>query len=104
MIIKFRINFKTQPGEQVYITGSSLILGNYDPERAFRLTHSESDEWNGEIMCDPVKERLLYYKYFVKTSENTIYFEAGGGRRLALNSATAKIETKIGRASCRERV
>src|SRR5574344_600058 len=94
MIIKFRINFKTQPGEQVYITGSSLILGNYDPDRAFRLTRSESDEWNGEIMCDPVKERLLYYKYFVKTSENTIYFEAGGGRRLALNSATAKIETR----------
>jgi 4-alpha-glucanotransferase len=94
MIIKFRINFKTQPGEQVYITGSSLILGNYDPDRAFRLTRSESDEWNGEIMCDPVKERLLYYKYFVKSSEGTIYFEAGGGRRLALNSATAKIESR----------
>jgi len=94
MIIKFKINFKTQQGEQVYITGSSLILGNYNPDRAFRLTHSKSDEWNGEIMCDPVKERLLYYKYFVKNSENTIYFEAGGGRRLALNSATEKIETK----------
>lgn len=94
MIIKFRIKFKPQPGEQLYITGSSLILGSFDPDKAFCLTYSESDEWNGEILCDPVKERLLYYKYFVKNSKGTIYFEAGGGRRLALNSATAKIETR----------
>lgn len=94
MIIQFRIKFKTKPDETVFVTGSSSLLGNYDPEKAFMLTHLDKDEWSGKILCEAGKERLLYYKYFIRKNDGTIYFEAGGGRRLALNSITSKIESR----------
>lgn len=97
MLIKFRISLDTSSGDRVYLTGSSAILGNYDVDRAYLLENSTavgcSTLWSADIQFDALKERVLFYKYFIKTESGEIIYEYGGGRRLALNSATKNIET-----------
>lgn len=50
----------TQPGQSVYVVGSSLELGNWKPAHAIRLTDtSEYPSWKGVIEL-PDKERLAW--------------------------------------------
>lgn len=98
MNIYFRVRVDTLPGDEVYITGSSPLLGKYYPDNAFKMTAAGKNPagetlWEAKLVFDSLKERVLFYKYFVKSPDGTIRYEVGGGRRLALNSATAKIES-----------
>ncbi len=91
MILRFSINFNTRWGEELFITGSSYLLGNNKTSGAFKLNYTGNSVWEGEITVDPLKERIISYKYFVKDTEGSIYFEAGKGRFLALNPATKEV-------------
>lgn len=91
MTIKFFINYNTQFGEELFITGSSYELGNYCIDEALKLTYNEGGIWSGEIKFDSAKERILSYKYFVKNCRNEIYFEAGQGRSIAIGGNTKQI-------------
>lgn len=98
MTIRFRVDILTAEGEQVYLTGSSPVLGKYDPDKAYRLAPVETEGssgkiWSAEIQFDTHIERLLFYKYFIKDASGAIRYEAGGGRRLALNSSVKSIVT-----------
>lgn len=98
MNIYFRVRVNTKEGEEVFITGSSPLLGNYYPDKAFRMEDCGKNQagetlWEARLQFDSLKERFLFYKYFVKSSDGTLTYEVGGGRRLALNSLTSKIES-----------
>lgn len=98
MIIYFRVRVDTLPGEEVYITGSSPILGKYYPDNAFKMKAAGKNAkgetvWEARLQFDSLKERVLRYKYFVKRTDGTLRYEVGGGRRVALNSATVRIES-----------
>ena len=92
MTIKFSIEFNTKWGEEIFITGSSPALGNNDISKALKLSYSGNGVWKGEIKCAITKERVITYRYFVKSGSG-IYYEAGKGRTIALNSSTKEIET-----------
>ena len=92
MIIKFNIEYNTQWGENLFITGSSPSLGNYDINKALPLVCTAPGKWEGEINCNLTKERVGSYRYFVKGA-NGIHYEAGKGRAIALNSSTKAIDT-----------
>lgn len=92
MIIKFNIEYNTQWGENLFITGSSPSLGNYDINKALPLVCTAPGKWEGEINCNLTKERVVSYRYFVKGA-NGIHYEAGKGRAIALNSSTKAIDT-----------
>lgn len=101
MIIHFRVRVNTTDKEEVYITGNSPLLGKYDPELAYKMTrksvavnpntNQEETIWEAEIQFDPLKERFVFYKYLIKDEKADVTYEAGGGRRLALNSATTSV-------------
>lgn len=92
MIIKFNIEYNTQWGENLFITGSSPALGNYDIKNALPLECTAPGKWEGKIRCNLTKERVISYRYFVK-GDSGIYYEAGKGRSIILNSSTKEIET-----------
>lgn len=92
MTIKFKIEYNTKWGEDMYITGSSPALGSNDVSKALKLTCTAPGCWEGEIKIFLTKERVISYKYFIK-GENGIYYEAGKGRSIALNSQTKEIVT-----------
>lgn len=91
MIIRFSINYETKWGEELYITGSSNELGNNKISEAFKLSRGEGQNWEGEIKFDSAKERSLSYRYFVKTSDGQLYFEAGNERIIAVSTSTRAI-------------
>ena len=91
MKIHFSIHFNTRWGEELFITGSSRQLGNHDAARALKLNYIENGLWEGEINCNPARERLICYKYFVKNDQGEIFYEAGPERSLALNIQTREI-------------
>lgn len=98
MNIYFRVRVNTRPGDEVFITGSSPLLGNYYPDKAFKMEDAGKNPagetlWEARLQFDQLKERVLFYKYFVKSPDGTLTYEVGGGRRLAPNSATVKIES-----------
>ena len=76
MTIKFKIEYNTRWGEDIYITGSSPTLGSNDVSKALKLTCTAPGCWEGEIKVFLTKERVISYKYFIK-GENGIYYEAG---------------------------
>ena len=90
MNIRFSIDYNTGWGEELYITGSSAALGNYDISKALKLTCKDFHIWEGEIKCNLSKERKISYRYFVKSPDG-IHYEAGKGRTIALNSSTKEI-------------
>lgn len=90
MTIKFSINFNTKWGEELYIVGSIHELGSNNASKALKLNYTENSIWEGEIKCNTSKERVIKYKYFVKSAAG-IYYEAGNGRSIALNSQTKEI-------------
>lgn len=95
MIVQFNIYFPIEQGDNLYIIGSSATLGNFHIERAIKLTSPKEDNcsWQLSLKIDHLKDRIIQYKYFVKRKNGEIVFEAGGGRRLAFNSATVGITT-----------
>ena len=94
MIIEFKIKKATAPGEKVFITGSSPLVGSYEVDKALEFQPSEEENtWTLQLKVDPFKERIFSYKYFTKDAQGHLSFEAGAGRRLALNSTTQQITT-----------
>ena len=92
MTIKFFIDYNTSHGEEMYITGSSPLLGSYNISKALKLTRTQQGKWEGEIKPSLTKERVISYKYFIKGADG-IHYEAGKGRSIALNSSTKEITT-----------
>ena len=90
MTIKFFIDYNTGWGEELYITGSSPALGCNNISQALKMECTSPGKWEGEIKVSLVKERIISYRYFVKNDEG-IYYEAGKGREIALNSSTKEI-------------
>lgn len=96
MFIRFRLFLNTDPGDEVFITGSSSLLGKYNTDEAYRMEATALNDktlWSADIKFDALKERVLFYKYFLKKQSGEILYEYGGGRRVALNSATKNIDT-----------
>lgn len=93
MTIRFSIHFNTKWGEELLITGSSAELGNHEIANALKLTYIGNSIWVGEIKTSHLKERIISYRYFVKSADGSIYYESGNGRTIAPGSATKEIVT-----------
>ena len=83
-------NRETKETEEVATTTAKEAEGVTATETG---TKAVEQVWCGRLKVDPIKERIFRYKYFTKNREGKLTFEAGGGRRLALNSATQHIIT-----------
>ena len=91
MIIHFSINFRTRWGQDLYITGSLPELGGGDPAKAVAMNYSPDSYWKADIKISSLEERLLSYKYFVKSKDGSSFYEAGAERILGLNSASREL-------------
>ena len=91
MTIHFRINFHTVWGQNLYITGSLPELGGGDISRAVPMHCCGGGFWEKGIRIVSLRERLLSYKYFVKSDDGVSFFEAGAERTLGLNNASKEL-------------
>ncbi|MBQ1219350.1 MAG: hypothetical protein IIX76_05265, partial [Bacteroidales bacterium] len=91
MKLNFSVNYKAQCGQLLCVTGDIEQLGLNDVANAYELSCDDNDNWNGAIDIEGEKE--LTYKYCVK-GEDGIFYEAGSGRKVALEGSLKEINLK----------
>jgi 4-alpha-glucanotransferase len=91
MKVIFKINYYTQWGQQVFVSGSVPELGNDDSTMAFPLQYTHSGNWEGEVQIDARQDGQINYKYLVKTDGGSVIFsEWGAPRALDLSGLKTK--------------
>lgn len=72
----------TNYGDAVYISGNVAQLGNWDTSNAVPLNAdsytSSNNLWSINVQFPT--NTAIQYKYFVKASSGTIYWESGSNR------------------------
>ncbi len=65
MIVTFNIEYRTNWGEEVRITGSVSELGHSDPSQSIPLRTIDGIHWTVEIAIDSLNEGRLTYSYLI---------------------------------------
>ncbi len=86
MKLTFNINYRTNWGESIYITGSIPTLGDGDYLKAPVLTVKGSSDWS--ITVDVPDDADFTYHYFVRDEEGNVKNEWGHPNRFLRCSAT----------------
>lgn len=87
ILLCFSLKRPVEYGKALYVTGSMPILGNWCPNKAIRMTWSESHVWIAHIQLRCCKKQLnLKYKYFESDFEmdekSTLVWEPGSNRTM----------------------
>lgn len=83
MKVSFKIDYQTQWGQILYVTGSGAALGQWDVEKAIRMENIFPGEW--ELKLDFEPDDMLVYKYFLKEASGGVIWEWGDNRCVDLN-------------------
>jgi len=81
MKLSFKINFQTTWGESLFVSGSTLQFGQWDPNQAIPLKNQYPGEWQLYLESD---DEQLEYKYLLQNSQGKFIWEWGGNRKIAL--------------------
>ncbi len=65
MIVTFNIEYRTNWGEEVRITGSTPELGHNDPSQSIPLHTIDGIHWTAEVAINSLKEGQLTYSYLI---------------------------------------
>ncbi len=88
MKLKFKINYHTNRGQNLYVSGSCQELGNDNSTEALPMQYTHEGGWEAEVEINETK--LLCYKYLIKNgSEENILWEWGEARKYSLSKTSA---------------
>ena len=98
-VLFFRINYKCNHGDSIYVTGNIDVLGNWNPNRAIRLDWTDGHNWTKKLKIMHDNTQLIEYKYFVASSDihtsfHYIRWEADPNRYIDLFT-TSKLLIKL---------
>jgi len=85
MKVSFKIDYQTIWGQVLYISGSTVEFGEWDPSHALLLKNIIPGEW--ELECEFLSGKALEYKYLIKDGEGNIIWEGGKNRHLETGAA-----------------
>lgn len=87
MRLTFNVNYRTEWGESLFLTGSALALGENDLSRAIPMRLSGSETWTVHVeIPDTVTE--FTYGYIVRHDNGYVKREWGKPRRFAHSADT----------------
>ena len=76
MKLTFHVNYRTNWGESLFLTGNIPALGNNDAEKSVRLTLSDSEHWSLTLDI-PDDCKNFEYNYIVKADNAVVRTEWG---------------------------
>lgn len=82
--LRFNIEYKTQWGEELCVSGSVSQLGNLSEDEAVSLSTTNGVHWFGEVQIQTVDNPLEYY-YFIRKNKETIRREVSPNRMVMLS-------------------
>ena len=72
MTIHFYLKFKTQPGQQLFITGSCESLGNLNTTKALPLQYFNDELWHTSINAAAINEAITYSYFLTSDTQKTL--------------------------------
>ena len=89
MKLKFKINYHTRWGQNVFVCGSCKELGNDIPANALPLFYAEDGNWEAHVKIDTKAVKNIRYRYLIiNEADKSVLWEWGSPR-------TVKLSTKI---------
>lgn len=82
MKVTFKINYKTNWGENLYISGNVPELGANKYSQAIPMTYSDDGNWTATVEFDECKE--FSYRYYVLSGDKSYKTEWGHNRKFYL--------------------
>lgn len=76
MKITFTVHYQTIPGQELFIVGSSKLLGHWDAGKAQKMTYLENGFWKISLATTQ-KQGRLEYKYLMKAESGYEVWEWG---------------------------
>ena len=86
--LKFNIEYKTQWGEELCISGSTPQLGNLNEDEALPLSTVDGVNWATEVHLKTVGREPLEYYYFVRQNGHTLRREYTPNKKIQLSDNT----------------
>ncbi|KAF4577037.1 hypothetical protein EYR36_005024 [Pleurotus pulmonarius] len=87
--VTFSVHAETQPGEAIFVTGSSEALSHWSTDNAVKLSADKYPVWSGSL--DVPAESALEYKYIRKANHGAVSWEQGGNRFLETSAKSIKV-------------
>lgn len=78
MKLQFRIHYKTNWGETLFVSGNCPELGDWNPEDAIPLHYNGNDFWQTELELNESFD--FAYKYFIRNNDGSVFWEGGNNR------------------------
>ena len=82
MKLSFKIDYQTTWGESLFISGSTLQLGQWDPKMAIPLKNQFPGEWQTLLEAE---SNQFEYKYLIKDQQGNLIWEWGPNRKISFN-------------------
>lgn len=81
--ITFQLAYKTNYGENIFVTAQHALLGNGNIEEALPLQYFNDEFWYAtmEVNKQDVKDEDIVYNYFIKHTDGSIVFDCGNDKK-----------------------
>jgi 4-alpha-glucanotransferase len=89
MLTTFNVNYHTNFGQQIFIIGSSKILGNWNENKAIPLNYIGNGDWTLQIEI-PEGFDTIEYKYLLEDEHRNSIYEWGNNRKLNTTDINSK--------------
>lgn len=73
------MNYETQFGEELFITGSTFDLGNWNPDTGIKLEWSEGHKWFARLQFKAFGDKVFEFKFVIK-NQGSGYVKWEGGQ------------------------
>ncbi len=92
MRLKFEINYHTEWGQNLYVSGSCDELGKNNSTQALPMNYTRDGNWEAGVEIEKKNINQISYKYLIKNgSEENIHWEWGGDRTLDLSKISGDV-------------
>ena len=88
--IEFYLRFYTHPGQSLFISGNTTVLGNGDPEKAMAMQYMDREFWHGSLVLEAPLSHPLQYHYILRGEDGAITEEWGDDRCWDFSTADAE--------------
>ena len=91
--IIFQLKFTTVFGQQLFITGNHIKLGNGDLDKAIPLQFFNDEFWYAiiELSKEDITKESITYNYFLKNNDGTITYDCGTDKQIDLKTKSKEI-------------
>lgn len=78
MKIRFLVEYLTQWGQNLLISGSVPALGSWSPAEVGKMSHTPEGFWTYDIEIDPLDPAPIYYRYILNDERYGCQFHENG--------------------------